>query len=72
MNTKAESLYRQERKRDHEHIQREIVNTKIVRIPGGVSYVREKRERREIMNTKVEGTSEPMLRRDAGREAEIL
>jgi hypothetical protein len=42
MNTKAKSLYRQEGKRDHEHIQRETVNTKIVQPPGCISNRREK------------------------------
>jgi hypothetical protein len=33
---------------------------------------RERSEKREIMNTKGEGTPEPVLRRDVGREADIL
>jgi hypothetical protein len=32
----------------------------------------QRKERREIMHTKGEGTPEPALRRDVGREAEIL
>jgi hypothetical protein len=47
MNTKAESLYRHEGKRDHEHIQRGTVNTKIVRTPRWMSYMRERERERE-------------------------
>jgi hypothetical protein len=32
----------------------------------------QRNERRKIMNTKGEGTPEPVLRRDVGREADIL
>jgi hypothetical protein len=53
-NTKAESLYRQERQRERREImntrereRRETVNTKIVRTPRWMSYRRERERERE-------------------------
>ncbi len=45
------------------------MNTKIVRSPGRIT---DRREGREIMNTKVKGASRTMLREDVGREDEDI
>ncbi len=53
-NTKATSLYRQERSREREKERRETVNTKIVRTPGWMSYMRERErdsEHKDSTNT---------------------